>query len=88
MSPSALCRYYKKHTGRKMFEYLIELRISYAVKLLLNRSISIGQIAYDCGYNSLSHFNHQFKDITGYTPSDYSKHVLKNNITNKNKAKQ
>lgn len=77
MNPSALCRYYKKHTGKKMFEYLTELRISYAVKLLSNRSINIGQIAYDCGYNSLSHFNHQFKDITGYTPSDYSKYVLK-----------
>ena len=77
MNPSALCRYYKKHTGKKMFEYLTELRISYAVKLLSNKSINIGQIAYDCGYNSLSHFNHQFKDITGYTPSDYSKFVLK-----------
>lgn len=77
MNPSALCRYYKKHTGKKMFEYLTELRISYAVKLLSNKSISIGQIAYDCGYNSLSHFNHQFKNITGYTPSEYIKEVLK-----------
>lgn len=77
MNPSALCRYYKKHTGRRIFEYLTELRISYAVKLLLNKSINIGQVAYDCGYNSLSHFNHQFKQITGYTPSEYVKYILK-----------
>lgn len=76
MNPSALCRYYKRHTGRKIFEYLSELRISYAIKLLSNRSINISQVAYDCGYNSLSHFNHQFKNITGHAPSDYAKQIL------------
>lgn len=77
MNPSALCRYYKRHTGKRIFEYLTELRISYAIKLLLNKSINVGQVAYDCGYNSLSHFNHQFKQITGYTPSEYAKNILK-----------
>lgn len=76
MNPSALCRYYKKHTGKKIFEYLSELRISYAIKLLVNRNINISQVAYNCGYNSLSHFNHQFKYITGRSPSDYVKNVL------------
>lgn len=78
MNPSALCRCYKRRTGRKIFEYLSELRISYAVKLLANRNITVGQVAYDCGYNSLSHFNRQFKDITGYAPSDYLRLVLGN----------
>ena len=73
MNSSALCRYYKKHTGKTIFEYLSELRISYAVKLLMNKNITISQVAYDCGYNSLSHFNHQFKCIIGQTPSEYCK---------------
>lgn len=73
MNPSALCRYYKKNTGKTLFEYLAELRISYAVKLLMNRSISINRVAYDCGYNNLSHFNRQFKEITSKTPSEYCK---------------
>lgn len=39
-----------------MFEYLTELRISYATKLLINKNINISQVAYDCGYNlSLIH---------------------------------
>lgn len=76
MNPSALCRYYKRHTGKKMFEYLSGLRISYAMKLLMNRNINISQVAYDCGYNSLSHFNRQFKEITGYTSTEYIKHIL------------
>ena len=73
MNASALCRYYKKNTGKTLFSYLSELRISYAVKLLMNKNIAISQIAYDCGYNNLSHFNRQFKGITGKTPSEYCK---------------
>ncbi len=76
MNSSALCRHYKKHTGKTVFEYLSELRISYAAKLLMNKNISISQVAYDCGYNSLSHFNHQFKCIVGQTPSDYCKKLV------------
>lgn len=71
MSPSALCRYYKAHTGHTIFAYLSEQRIAYAVKLLSNSNRNIAGIAYDCGYNSLSHFNRQFRRITGYAPSDY-----------------
>ena len=71
MNASALCRYYKRHTGRTLFTYLSELRISYAAKLLMNRSFTVGQVAYACGYNSLSHFNRQFKTIVGLTPSEY-----------------
>lgn len=73
MNSSALCRYYKKNTGKTLFGYLSELRISYAVKLLMNKNIAISQVAYDCGYNNLSHFNRQFKEITGKTPSEYCK---------------
>lgn len=71
MNASALCRYYKKNTGKTLFSYLSELRISYAVKLLMNKNMAISQVAYDCGYNNLSHFNRQFKEITGKTPSEY-----------------
>lgn len=76
MNPSSLCRFYKTNTGRSIFDYLAEIRISYATKLLQNRHISISQIAYDCGYNSISHFNHQFKKLTGHTPSDYIKRTI------------
>jgi AraC-like DNA-binding protein len=82
MNASALCRYFKKNTGTTLFEYLSKLRISYAVKLLSNRNIAINQIAYDCGYNNLSHFNRQFKSITGKTPSEYCRLIRSEKVLN------
>ena len=71
MNPTSLCRYYKKCSGKTLFRYLAELRISYATKLLTNRNLVISQIAYECGYNNISHFNRQFKMLVGKTPSEY-----------------
>lgn len=72
MNPSALCRYYKKRTGKRLFEYITEMRISYATKLLAYRHKQITEVAYDCGYNNVSNFNRQFKRIVGQTPREYS----------------
>lgn len=78
MNSTALCRHYKKQTGKTIFERLTELRISYASKLLLNKSISIGDVAYDCGYTSRSHFNEQFKKLMGKTPREYARQLNNN----------
>lgn len=77
MNPSALCRFYKKQTGKTLFEYIAELRISYASKLLIYRNTSIGQIAYDCGFNNISYFNRLFKAIMGKTPGEYYRELHK-----------
>lgn len=77
MNPSSLCRYYKRVTKRKIFDYLAQTRIEYSLKLLRSTNYSISQIALECGYNSPSHFYHQFKDITGYAPTDYVENLLK-----------
>ncbi len=81
MNPSSLCRYYKRVTGRKIFDYLAQTRIEYSLKLLRNSTYTISQIALECGYNSPSHFYHQFKTITGYSPSDYIENLLKKKRT-------
>ncbi len=68
---TALCRYYKRRTQKSIFESLKEIRINFACKLLINSSLSISQIAYECGYDNISNFNRQFKSILGMTPSEY-----------------
>ena len=68
---AALCRYYKRRTQKSIFESLKEIRINFACKLLLNSSLSVSQIAYECGYENISNFNRQFKSILKMTPSEY-----------------
>ena len=71
MAPAAFCRYFKHRTRKTFVEYVNELRIGYARKLLNSASLSIGQIGLECGYNNSSHFHRQFKVHTGMTPLRY-----------------
>ena len=71
MNPSAFSRYFKKTNRKTLTRYINEIRTAYACKLLMERELSITQICYECGYNSISNFNKQFKNIIGKTPSEY-----------------
>ncbi len=71
LSTSAFCRYFKSRTRRSYFQYLSEVRIGFASKLLGEADKNIKQIAYESGFNNLSHFNKQFKKIMKLTPKEY-----------------
>ncbi len=71
MAPAAFCRYFRKRTGKSFVEYLNELRISHARKLLTQADLSVGQVGQACGFNNISHFHRQFKEHTGTTPLRY-----------------
>lgn len=73
ISPHSFCRYFKSRTMKTYWQFLLEVRISYACKLLIENKMSISQICYTCGFNNLSNFNRQFKTIIGMTPSQYLK---------------
>ncbi len=73
MEPSSFCRYFKKKTSQTFMEYVKNVRIGIAAKLLAETDKRITQICYECGYNNLANFNHYFKIIMGKTPSEYRK---------------
>ena len=73
MNKQAFCRFFKKCTQKTFVQFVNEIRISHACKLLADSKSSIGGAAYDCGFNSLSNFNRFFKEIKGTTPKQYSK---------------
>lgn len=77
MSTAAFCRYFKKRTKKTFTEYVNHLRISQASKLLIETDMSVSQICFECGYNSLSYFNRQFKKIKSIGPKEYRKLHLK-----------
>lgn len=71
MTPPAFSRYFKKLTGKTFIHFVNEYRIAHASKHLVEEDKSIAQISMDSGFNNLSHFNKQFKLITGVTPRTY-----------------
>lgn len=71
MTEQSLCRYFKKRTKMRVSEYLLDLRMANARKILLELDKPISDIAYLCGYNSSSHFCKVFRDFTGQSPYQY-----------------
>ncbi len=69
--PSAFCRFFKENTGKSMTDFINEMRVGYACKLLIKGQMSISQICFECGFNNISNFNRTFKKITKRTPSRY-----------------
>ncbi|MBL7872491.1 MAG: AraC family transcriptional regulator [Cyclobacteriaceae bacterium] len=73
MNPSSFSRYFKIHANKTFSDFLTEIRIGYSCRLLSNQKMSISQVCYDSGFNTLSNFNRQFKAFTHYNPLEYRK---------------
>ncbi len=71
MSESAFSRYFKKRTRRTFTQFLAEIRIEHACKLLTVDKLSVAEISFESGFNNLSNFNRQFKAIKKITPLAY-----------------
>jgi AraC-like DNA-binding protein len=74
MSMSAFCHYFKRVTGRTLSDFINEVRIGHASKLLIDTEQTVSQIAYASGYESLSNFNRCFHALTGLSPKTYRQH--------------
>ncbi len=69
----------KNFTGFSPLNYLINIRISEAIKLLKRQDVSVTDIALDTGFYSSQHFSTTFKKLTGFTPSEFRKNNLPKN---------
>lgn len=73
MTPTSFSRYFKTHTNKKFSDFLTEIRIGYACKLLMEETMDIAQVCYESGFYTLSNFNRAFREVTGYNPLAYRK---------------
>ena len=73
MAPGSFCRFFKKRTGQSFLQYVKDIRISNASRLLAETEMAIAQISIESGYNNLANFNFYFKRIMKMTPSEYRK---------------
>lgn len=73
LSPAAFCRYFKARTNRTLIDFVKEVRIGHAAKLLLEKKHNVTEACYQSGYNNLSNFNKHFKEVKGLSPRDFVK---------------
>ncbi|MBD1366220.1 helix-turn-helix transcriptional regulator [Mucilaginibacter sp. ZT4R22] len=72
LTPNAFCRYFKKHTRTTFIAFVNKVRVNEACKMLVNGSLNnIADVAYSCGFSSITNFNYVFKNIAGKSPRDY-----------------
>lgn len=73
LTPTAFCRYFKERTKKTFIEYLNDMRVGHAKKLLIEGKMKISTVSLESGFNNLSNFITQFKKSTNMLPSDFQK---------------
>lgn len=78
LSVTSFCRYFKTTTQKSYFDFLTEIRINYACRLLVQSEQPVKSIAEESGFDNTSNFYRHFKRFKNSTPNDYKKNYLLN----------
>lgn len=73
MSTAAFCRFFKQKTNRTLIDFIKEIRVGHAAKLLMEGNFNVTETCYKSGYNNISNFNKHFKEVKGLSPRDFMK---------------
>jgi AraC-like DNA-binding protein len=73
MSYSGFCRYFKNRTKKNFSHFVNEIRVGYACKRLMESDLSVSQVCYESGFNNLTNFNKQFREIVKCTPYQFQR---------------
>jgi len=76
ISPNSFCRYFKSRTRKTYSQFLIEIRVGHACKLLIENNLSIKQLCYESGFNNFTSFHKYFKLITSKSPLTYQREFM------------
>lgn len=71
MSVVSFSRLIKQRTGKSFIDFVNEIRLGYATRLLIETGKSVSEVCYECGFNNISNFNRTFKKKQGCTPSEF-----------------
>jgi len=80
MTPVAFSRYFRQRTGRTLSDYIVDVRIGMAARLLVDSTDTVQGICYDCGFNTLSNFNRLFRRKKGCTPKEFREAYQKKKV--------
>lgn len=76
MTPTSFSRYFSMKNNKTYSRFLAEMRVKHACELLTETDKSVAEICYECGFNTLSNFNKQFRDIMQKRPTDYKREFM------------
>lgn len=80
MNPVSFSRFFHQRTGRTLSEYIVDIRLGHAARMLVDTSKTVSEICYGCGFNNLSNFNRTFKARRNCTPRDFRAMYKKNKV--------
>lgn len=78
MTEVSFSRFFKLRTGKNLSDYIIDLRLGHATRLLVDSTMAIAEICYECGFNNLSNFNRIFKKKKNCSPKEFRDNYRKN----------
>lgn len=76
LSVTSFCRYFKQMTKKTYYDFLTEIRVSHACRMLVEDNLTVETICMECGFNNASNFYRHFKKIIGSTPVEYKRKFL------------
>ncbi len=77
MSVPSFSKFFKQSTSRTVGQFILDVRMGIASRLLVKTLKSISEICYECGFNNVSHFCRAFRSYKGYTPGEFRQLYLK-----------
>ncbi|MEJ1237763.1 AraC family transcriptional regulator [Chryseolinea sp. T2] len=80
MTPTSFSRYFKVHANKTFSEFVSEIRIGHACKLLAEKKIAVSQVSDESGFQTMSNFNRQFRNFTGYNPLEYRRKYAESSL--------
>ena len=80
MSPTAFSRFFKLRTGKTLAEYIVDIRLGHAARMLVDTNDAVSQIGFACGFNTLTNFNRLFKKRKGCSPTEFREKYAKTKI--------
>ncbi len=80
MTPTSFSRFFRLRTGKTLSDYVLDIRLGFAARMLVDSTKNISEICFECGFNNLSNFNRIFKSRRGVTPKEFRSMFKKNKV--------
>jgi len=80
MTPTSFSRYFKSRMRKSLTDFLIDLKINYACKLLSRYDMNVAQVCFEAGFKNISNFNKHFKRMLKTTPKKYQMRYQEDNV--------